>query len=467
MSINRRHVISSGLGAAAFFSAGSIFNRTKASEPIIELTAQVSEQKLNGEKSPDSELWSFNGTSPGPEIRVRRGDRVRVRLINKLPQPTSIHWHGIRIANAMDGVAGLTQDAVPPGATFEYDFEVPDAGTYWYHAHNRSWEQVARGLYGAIIVEEDEEFVAPNSDLTLVLDDWLLDPQGKLDLTGLGSLGDWSHGGRLGNWLTVNGKSLPEIELKTGRYYRLRLINACNARTLELDIRALGAQILGYDGQAFSSPEEPAKTPLSLAPAQRVDLLMHADKPLDRNLVEVSGGGSHSFATLKITGNPSNGSVPGLLKSNRLPLPVLDTAQSVKLIMSGGAMGRPADIYYKGKKLVGNDFRKTGQLWAFNGIANLASEALFSAARGETILLEIVNNTVFPHAMHVHGHHFQVLSTSNSSTTEGLPWRDTFLIDPEQSKQIAFVADNPGKWLLHCHMLEHAAAGMNTWFNVS
>ena len=467
MNINRRHVICSGLGAAAAVSAGSIFNRTRAAEPVIELTAQVSKQKLYGEDNPDSVLWSFNGSSPGPEIRVRRGDRVRVRLINKLPQPTSIHWHGIRIANAMDGVAGLTQDPVPPGATFEYDFKVPDTGTYWYHAHNRSWEQVARGLYGALIVEEDEKSIAPSSDLTLVLDDWILDQQGKLDLSDLGSLGDWSHGGRLGNWLTVNGKSLPKIELKTGRYYRLRLINACNARTLQLDARALQAQVLGHDGQTLNSPEEPTETPLLLAPAQRVDLLLHANKAMDRNLVEVSGEGSHSFATLKVTGNPSNGNMPRLLNTNRLAAPDLATARSVKLIMSGGAMGRPADIYYKGKKLVGNDFRKTGQLWAFNGIANLASEPLFSAARGETILLEIVNDTVFPHAMNVHGHHFQVLSTSDNSTTEGLPWRDTFLIDPEQSKQIAFVADNPGKWLLHCHMLEHAAAGMNTWFNVS
>ena len=466
MSINRRRILSSGLGAAAFFSTGSVFNPTRATEPVIELVAGVSEQQLYGEKGADSELWSFNGTTPGPEIRVRRGDRVRVRLINELPQPTSIHWHGIRIANAMDGVAGLTQDPVPPGETFEYDFVVPDTGTYWYHAHNKSWEQVARGLYGALIVEEDEQSVTPSGDVTLVLDDWVLDQQGKLDLSDLGSLGDWSHGGRLGNWLTVNGKSLPKIELKTGRYYRLRLINACNARTLQLDVRALHAQVLGYDGQTFNSPEEPTETPLLLAPAQRVDLLMHANTALDRNLVEVSGGGSHVFATLKVTGNPSIGNEPTLLNTNRLPKPDLATARSVKLIMSGGAMGRRVDMYYKGKKLTGNDFRKTGQLWAFNGIANLASRPLFSAARGETILLETVNNTAFPHAMHVHGHHFQILSKFSSSTKEDLPWRDTFLIDPERSKQIAFVADNPGKWLLHCHMLEHAAAGMNTWFNV-
>ena len=467
MSINRRRMLSSGLGAAAFFSTGSVFNSTRASEPVIELTARASKQKLYGEKGPDSELWSFNGTTPGPEIRVRRGDRVRVRLINELPQPTSIHWHGIRITNAMDGVAGLTQDPVPPGATFEYDFVVPDTGTYWYHAHNRSWDQVARGLYGALIVEEDEESVAPTSDVTLVLDDWLLDSQGKLDLNDLGSLGDWSHGGRLGNWLTVNGKSLPKIELETGRYYRLRLINACNARTLKLDAVALGAQILGYDGQTLNSPEKQSRSPLVIAPAQRVDLLLHANKAMERNLVEVSGKGSHVFATLKCTGNLSNGNKPRLLNTNRLPVPDLATARSVRLIMSGGAMGRRTDIYYKGKKLTGNDFRETGQLWAFNGIANLASDPLFSAARGETILLEIVNNTVFPHAMHVHGHHFQIVSTSSSSAKEDLPWRDTFLIDPEQTKQIAFVADNPGKWLLHCHMLEHAAAGMNTWFNVS
>ena len=114
-----------------------------------------------------------------------------------------------------------------------------------------------------------------------------------------------------------------------------------------------------------------------------------------------------------------------------------------------------------------SDFQRTGQVWAFNGIANLAENPMFSSKAGETIIVEIINNTRWPHAMHVHGHHFRVISRSASEIDDGKPWRDTALIGPEQTIEIAFVADNKGKWLFHCHMLEHAAAGMTTWFDVS
>ncbi len=142
--------------------------------------------------------------TPGPTIQVAKGARVQRQFVNELPQGSSIHWHGIRIDNAMDGVSGLTQDAVEPGQTFDYDFVVPDAGTYWFHAHNKSVEQVARGLYGALIVEEDE---APDIDQeeVLLLDDWLINPDtAQLD-PDFEAAHDRSHGGRNGNFITTNG----------------------------------------------------------------------------------------------------------------------------------------------------------------------------------------------------------------------------------------------------------------------
>ncbi len=135
--------------------------------------------------------------------------------------------------------------------------------------------------------------------------------------------------------------------------------------------------------------------------------------------------------------------------------------------MTGGAMGRMVEAVYQGKVLSGEDYPRTKQLWAFNGVANLAEEPLLAAQRGETIILEVFNDTAFMHAMHVHGHHFRVIERSGATIDDGDPWRDTFLVGPEQTVRIAFVADNPGKWLFHCHMLEHAAAGMNTWFDVA
>lgn len=467
MSINRRSLLKSGAGGVALTMLPAVFKTALASDGFVEIVAGPSQQKLYSDEAPQSDLWSYNGSTPGPEIRVKRGDRIKVRLINKLEEATSIHWHGIRIANDMDGVSGLTQKAVEPGATFEYEFSVPDAGTYWYHAHNKSWNQVARGLYGALIVEGDAPGFDAEHDKTFILDDWRLDQSGKLDTASLGSLMDWSHGGRLGNWLTVNGKSQPKYALNANEAYRLRLINTSNARVLELDTQQFGAKILGFDGQSLPAPAELPYQPLLLGPAQRVDLLVVPKVGIPIQLDEVSGGEAFSIASFEIIEKPDNvPSIPALILNN-LPKPDLENARMFKLDMTGGAMGRTGDIVYKGEKLEGTDFRDTGQVWAFNGIANLADAPFFTVRRNDTIILDTVNDTAFLHAMHIHGHHFRILERSASDVDEGQPWRDTFLIGPEQTTRIAFVADNPGKWLLHCHMLEHAAAGMNTWFVVS
>ncbi len=472
MSINRRTFLKSSAGSLGLTLLPVSFKTSLASDGFLEIIAGPSQQKLYSGDAPDSDLWSYNDSTPGPEIRVKRGDRVKVRLVNKLEEATSIHWHGIRIANDMDGVSGLTQKAVEPGATFEYDFTVPDAGTYWYHAHNKSWNQVARGLYGALIVEGDTSDFDAEHDRTLILDDWRLDQSGKFDTASLGSMMDWSHGGRLGNWLTVNGKSQPNYTLNANEPYRLRLINTSNARVLELDTKQLGAKILAYDGQSLPAVAELPYQPLLLGPAQRVDVLVVPESGISMQLDEVSGGQAFSVASFEIVEKSDNTPpIPALtmpaLILNDLPEPDLEKARVFTLDMTGGAMGRMGDITYKGKKLERTDFRSTGQVWAFNGIANLADAPFFSVQRNDTIILDTVNNTAFLHAMHIHGHHFRVLERSGSDVDEGKPWRDTFLIGPEQTTKIAFVADNPGKWLLHCHMLEHAAAGMNTWFKVS
>ncbi len=438
-------------------------SRANTSGGLLELVAAPSPVKLYRDDAAASDLWTYNGMTPGPEIRVRRGDRVRVRLINRLDEPTSIHWHGIRIDNAMDGVAGLTQEPVPPGGAFDYDFVVPDAGTYWYHAHNRSWNQVARGLYGALIVDEPEPAFDRKHDFTLLIDDWRLGPDGTLDLASLGALSDWSHGGRLGNWLTVNGRARPSFSLPAGEACRLRLVNASNARILAIDPTRFGGRILAYDGQALPAPEEPPYAPLLLGPAQRLDLLV---TPSEGFLLEELSGDPFPMAAFTVVAGGSGLREAPRLPGAELPEPDLTAARRVTVDMTGGAMGRLGDISYQGRILSGSDFRETRQMWAFNNVANLPAEPLFWAAKGETVLIDTHNDTAFPHAMHVHGHHFRIVERQGSGVNEGRPWRDTFLVGSTQRTRIAFVADNPGKWLFHCHMLEHAAAGMNTWFEV-
>ena len=463
MTISRRSLLA-GLSTGLLASQFPALSLAASGEGFFDLVAAPSKRRLYTPDAPASDLWTYNGSTPGPEIRVKKGERVRVRFTNRLEEPTSIHWHGIRIDNAMDGVSGLTQDPVEPGGSFVYDFVAPDAGTYWYHAHNRSWNQVARGLYGPLIVDEPEPLFDRAHDLTLVLDDWRLAGQGVLDVASLGSMMEWAHGGRLGNWLTVNGESRPVTALVRGETYRLRLINAANARVLAIDPNRFGASLIGFDGQSFTEPATLSYTPLMLGPAQRVDLMVTAES--DFMLEEISGDTPYPMAAFTVAGDAAVAAPAVRLQPSELPEPDLANARRIRLDMTGGAMGGMIDIVYQGRKLEGNDVMTARQAWAFNGVANLADEPFFAARRGETILVETVNRTAWVHAMHIHGHHFQVLSRSGSTVDEGRPWRDTFLIGPDQTTEISFVADNPGKWLLHCHMLEHAASGMNTWFTV-
>nr|WP_321457297.1 multicopper oxidase family protein [uncultured Cohaesibacter sp.] len=466
MKLNRRNFCKLGAGAAAA-TALAPFHFALADDGFLEIRAQKSEQSLYP-NSPKSTLWTYNGSAPGPEIRVKQGERVRVRFINQLDEPSSIHWHGVRIDNAMDGVSGLTQEAVKPGESFDYDFVVPDAGTYWYHAHNKSWNQVGRGLYGPLIVEEPYPTFDSEHDLTLVIDDWLLDQNGMFDESSMGMIMDWSHGGRLGNWITVNGKSRPEIELKAKEAYRLRLINVSNARTLELDPNRFGAKILAFDGQPLPEPITLPYEPYLLSSAQRVDLLVTPKQGQDFALEELSGNKPFPFVSFRVMGQKAVSSlVVPTLKANAIAEPDLATASVHPLIITGGAMGRFDGITYKGAPLGRESMMQSKQFWAFNGVANLPEQQFFTAKQGETVVIEMVNDTAWPHAMHVHGHHFRIIEREGSTVDEGRTWKDTFLIGSGQKTKIAFVADNPGKWLLHCHMLEHAAAGMTTWFVVS
>ncbi|EFO29814.1 multicopper oxidase type 3 [Roseibium sp. TrichSKD4] len=463
--LNRRQMLAFSGAALATAAVGPTFHVARADDGFLEIAAGPAKKKLLSEGTAEADLWLFGGSLLGPEIRVTVGERVKVRLVNNLEEPTSIHWHGIRIQNDMDGVSGLTQEAVAPGESFEYDFVAPDAGTYWYHAHNRSWNQVGRGLYGALIVEEVVPVFDREHDLTVVIDDWRILEDGNLDQQTFGSLMDWSHAGRLGNFLTINGVSDPEFRLSRGEKYRLRLINVANARVMPLNLATEKTKVLAYDGQSLPEPEEGPPAEFFLGPAQRVDVMVEADEDFSLNFV--ARDDSFPFARFNVTDSDgSQGHIVWKPAISNLPEPDLETANTYSLEMTGGAMGQMGEMIYNGKVLERSDMRETGQLWAFNGVANLAKEPFFSVQKGETVVIDLTNNTAFEHAMHTHGHHFRIVEREGAEADESAYWRDTFLILPRQRVKIAFVADNPGKWLFHCHMLEHAAAGMNTWFEV-
>ncbi|WP_424983838.1 multicopper oxidase family protein [Maritalea sp. S77] len=456
-----------GGGVAALVVVPSISLAEERDGTSFKLVAQPVQHKLHpAPDAQESTLWSYNGQVAAPTLRIKQGERVTIEFTNALPEPTSIHWHGLRIANEMDGVSGLTQDPVPPGESFTYEFVAPDAGTYWYHAHHKSWEQVARGLYGGLIVEPADGTVLPDAqDHLLIIDDWRLDGEGKFDAASLGAPMDWSHGGRLGNWLTVNGQSLPNISLPKNAPSRLRLINASNSRILDIDPGRFGGKILAFDGQALpDAPMELGYTPLLLGPAQRVDLLV---EPEEDFVLEELSQEPFAFCSFEVETSEQKAAAFTVPTPNKLPMPAAEDRFKFDLRMTGGAMGRLDNIYYQGEKLDSGGFQRTKQFWAFNNVANLAEEPLFRVKKGQTVELNVSNITAFMHAMHVHGHHFLIEDRDGRGVEQSPLWRDTFLVGAEQSTRIAFVTDNAGKWLFHCHMLEHAASGMNAWFEVT
>lgn len=474
MPLFSRRSFLSGLSAAG--AASLLPKQSCAGETQKILRATPSTAQLTPEGYPNTNVWAFSetsvGTVPGPEIRVKAGERVQRQLLNELPQPTAVHWHGIRIDNAMDGAAPLTQAPVPTGGTFDYDFVCPDPGTYWYHSHNQSLEQVARGLAGPLIVEDIEPWLglpgAATRELTLVLDDWLLDEGGSIVTDRWDDLHAAAHAGRMGNTGTVNGLSYPEFSLRPQERVRLRMINVATDRIMPIRFPGLSPTLIALDGHPVAPREVET---VELAPAQRADIVVDAPIPASAKyglLLDTGRGNQVELATFQIAGEPlpaNDEPVRALPSWTTLPAPDLSSAQDEPLVMEGGAMRGVAEAIYHGEKMGFRELTSQGMAWAFNGVAHGMDEPMFEAKLGRSVRMEISNRTAFPHGIHIHGHHFRVLSR-NGISHPFQDVRDTVLINADETVDVAFVADNPGKWMIHCHMLSHQASGMMGWFNV-
>ncbi|MDH3452980.1 MAG: multicopper oxidase domain-containing protein, partial [Gammaproteobacteria bacterium] len=309
-------------------------------EPAVLTAAPAAVPLVDADKP--TRVWAYNGLVPGPLLRVNQGEKLRVKLRNRLPVGTTVHWHGIRIDNAMDGVANLTQPPVSQESEFEYAFVAPDAGTFWYHPHFRSSEAVGRGLYGLLIVDEPEP-PQVDRDLPLALDDWRLNDNDQIDVASLGNLHDAAHQGRLGNVLSVNGLPAPEVTVAPGERLRLRLANTANSRVMTLDFGALSPQLIAIDGQPVSARGAPDAR-LILAPGQRADAIVDIDlEPAETtDLTVVTRGGTTPAVRFvasrqRLREQPLDApiSLPANPLKRRLEL---DSALGVELLMQGGAM---------------------------------------------------------------------------------------------------------------------------------
>jgi FtsP/CotA-like multicopper oxidase with cupredoxin domain len=461
-TLNRRQFLATaaGLTLAPLLASGWT---SAAAAREFHLTLRLNRVRLVPEPHPLTEAWTYNGAVPGPEIRVRQGERVRVVVENRLDEETTIHWHGVRTPNAMDGVPHLTQPPIAArGGRFVYDFVAPDAGTYWYHPHQRSHEQVGRGLYGAFIVEERNP-IAVDRDETWVLDDWRLSSSASIR-EDFGDFMDVSHGGRIGNTVTINGRVPERFAVRSGERIRLRLINAANARIFGLEFRGHRPQVIALDGQPVE-PHEPEGGRVVLGPGMRADLVIDMPgRPGEHGEVHDTFYRRNAYQLVDIAYTKVEPlreqplEAPMRLPDNPLAEPDLKNAERREIAFEGGMMGRSM---MGGRGMGMGGMMGRGVAWAVNGVpaTEHVPQPLFVLERGKTYILSLANDTAWHHPIHLHGHAFRVISR-NGEPTRHREWLDTVLLAPDERAEIAFVADNPGHWMIHCHILEHAAGGM-------
>ena len=474
LALSRRTLLKAcAAGAASLGMPGLMLPARAAGVREFSLRAAPGRTRLVPEPHGETPAWCYNGTVPGPEIRVRQGERLRIPVENGLAEETTVHWHGLRVPNAMDGVPHLNQPPIAPGESFVYEFDAVDAGTFWYHPHQRSFEQVGRGLYGPLIIEEPQP-PQVDRELVWVLDDWRLTKSAEIS-DDFGNGHDISHNGRIGNTVTINGRVPNTLPVRGGERIRLRLINAANARIFGLDFQGLAPTINALDGQPVT-PHAPAGGLVVLGPAMRADIMLDmTGKPNSR--VTVSDrfyrGLEYELIDLvydrmPLRDNALDRSVA--LPANPLPEPDLAGARRHEVIFNGGMMGAMVMAKMGGSMGEGGRTGMAGGMmgmmhgqgiWFINGKAaeGHVLDPMLTLARDRSHVIAMTNATAWHHPIHLHGHSFRVISR-NGEPTPHREWQDTVLMAPREKVAIAFVADNPGDWMFHCHILEHQVGGM-------
>lgn len=301
------------------------------------LNAAPAKAAIVGAGQPETEVWAYNGTVPGPTLRFQRGERARIEVRNGLTNETTVHWHGIRVPNAMDGVPHVTQPPIAPGGTFVYEFDLLDAGTFWYHPHAMSVEQVERGLAGAFVVEEKNP-PAVDRDLVWVLDDWRLTREAQI-AGDFANFMDASHAGRVGNTVTLNGRIPEPFAVKANERLRPRLVNVANARIFALEFHGLVPSVIALDGHPVE-PHVPDQGRVVLGPGMRADVILDVgERAGGRAPVVDSYYAQRAYTLVELVVEGSARPAP-LTEKIRLPdnpLPPLDLGNAVRHAIEFGS----------------------------------------------------------------------------------------------------------------------------------
>ena len=397
------------------------------------------------------DAWTYNGTLPGPLIRVRVGDRLVVRFTNNLPQPTTVHWHGLRVPIGMDGVPGVSQPEVPTGGTFVYDFTVRDAGLYWYHPHVMSAAQVGFGLYGALLVEDPTEDASAFDEVVMVLSDIEVNDKDKLEDPESGGSTGMAFG-REGNRILVNGQEVPKMRARAGVPQRWRVVNAAKSRYFEVDPNGPRFTTIGGDGGLQAGPVE--KETLVIAPGERIDAIFTPVAKTGNAMTmewRLFNRGYGSVEARIPIGPLFEITLEGTPPSAPRPYPIL--RRNVEPLDITGAKEVKVELTI--------DQRSNGTFeYGINGVP-FQKNAPFTAKPGETQIWNLVNTTAWSHPFHIHGFFFQVLD-KEGNPVRPLAWKDTVDVPFKSSLRIAvrFDEDRPGAWMFHCHVLDHADGGL-------
>ncbi len=467
-----------GSGAAGFLAVGhKVQAREVLAQPIAHgvksLALDLAERPtalpcFDGKTLP---LWTFQAGTTFPIVRVKLGERLDTVFKNDLPREgevASIHWHGLRIPNTQDGVPYLTQQPIAPGGKGHYSFVPPDTGSFFFHTHCNSTEHFGRGLIGALIVEGDQ-IEAPDAEYVLLMKDWRIGPDGKFlpFSTDEGA----AKGGTPGTIRSVNGATSPVITVPSSANIRIRFYNLDPMRISEIGFEEAEAAIIAVDGNGL-----PPMTFESwrMGTAMRVDILLRTAAPgKSVKLYDYFSAQPFVLAEFKSEGPPkqTGGFDPAPLKV--MPFPKLDeaNAQVIPFEFSATPTGAAVAALDAGPGIqLGPLCLDIRTFWAINKQAwpghdhqNLGPP-LATLKSGQSYIFELDNTTPRSHPIHIHGHTFEVL---NSSKRRLPRFRcDTVLLIPNERIQVGLVAGLPGKWMFHCHILEHQEAGMMGYIEV-
>jgi FtsP/CotA-like multicopper oxidase with cupredoxin domain len=453
LTLTRRTVLGGGLAAALWrlSAMARADGPAPAAEGILNLEAAPARFQLASASAEPAAACAYAGAIPGPLIRLRQGAELRLKFTNKLAEPTTLSFPGLRAANAAAGIGGLAQEKLKPDASAEVRFVPPDSGFNLYlpRAGSTDASQQGRGLFGPIIVDEPN---APDVDLdaAVVLSDWNFDASGRIedDFTAP-AIGRGS--GRKGRIVFANGATAPlKLKDRPGARVRLRLGSAATARLATVAISGAKILVVGVDGQP-SEPFEPLANQFPMGPGARFELMFDMPRDLGAgvrlDLRGDAGTADGPFIAIESEGELMNArsEPPRLAANTRLPAEIaLESAKRCDFTISGGGSAP----------------------FAINGatFVDWAPKPAYVIPRGQAAVFALANKTQVVQAMRLWGHVARLLHSMDDGWEPY--WRDTILIQPGRTVHMAFVADNPGKWPLESAIPEHRAAGVGAWFQV-